>query len=216
MITVKVCRKCEKQYPSSVLFCPDCGSLIMKPEAPEPEPRPKVKTAVKRAPLVAPVMRAPVKPSLPRIRVEHTREDFEQALADNKLLDEDVEVIRNLMQWSEGLASSISYGDSISDGGQMGFRPAVRLGDKEVSLFRVGTSGGIDIHFKDWVDLPPFDAREKRMEMLSRLNGIRGVKIPESRIIERPPLPVRALRDKDNLDRFVGSYHWFLGQARSQ
>jgi hypothetical protein len=187
----------------------------MKPEAPETETRAKV-ASVKRAPVVAPVVKERATPLPPRVRTEHTREDFIRALADNKVPEEDLEVIRGLMDWSEGLASSVSFGDSVTEGGRVGFRPAVRLGDKEVSLFRVGTNGGIDIHFKDWVDLPPFDSREKRVEMLGRLNGIKGVKIPESKVIDRPPVPVRVLRDKDNLDKFFGTYHWFIGLARGQ
>lgn len=214
MITMKICRKCDKQYPSNVLFCPECGSLIMKPEAPEVEARPKVR--VKSAPVVAPVAREPVRPLPPRVRAEHTREDLFQALADNKVPGEDLEVVRDLMEWSEGLASSVSFGDNVTEGGRVGFQPAVRLGDREVSLFRVGTNGGIDIHFKDWVDLPPFDSREKRIEMLGKLNGIRGVRIPESKVIDRPPIPVRVLRDRENLDQFIEAYHWFIGMARGQ
>ncbi|MDW5562786.1 MAG: hypothetical protein SA339_06115 [Methanomassiliicoccus sp.] len=187
----------------------------MKPEAPEIETRAKAPIA-KRAPPVMPSIREPTRIQPPRVRTEHTREDFIQALNDNKVPEEDREVIKSLMDWSEGLASSVSFGDTITDGGRVGFQPAVRLGDKEISLFRVGTNGGIDIHFKDWVDLPPFDSRARRVEMLGRLNGIRGVKIPESKVIDRPPVPVRALRDKENLDKFVGTYHWFIGQARGQ
>lgn len=215
MISIKVCRKCEKQYPSNVLFCPDCGSLVMKPEAPEPEPRPRAPVA-RRPPAAAPVVREEVKlaPSL-RVKKEYAREDFFQSLESNKVAEEDVEVIKNVMAWSEGLASSVSFGDSYSEGG-LGFRPSVRLGEKEFTLFRIGTSGGIDIHFKDWVNQPPFDSREKRVEMLGRLNGIKGVRIPESKVIDRPPLPVRALRDKDGFDRFIEAYHWLIGLARTQ
>jgi len=215
MISVKVCKKCDKQYPSNVLFCPDCGNLTMMPEAPEAQPRAKVPSA-KRAPMTTPVAREVPRPLPPKVRAEHTREDFFQALADNKLQEEDVEAIKYLVDWSEGLASSVSFGDTITEGGRVGFCPAVHLGDKEVSLFRIGTNGGIDIHFRDWVDLPPFDSREKRVEMLVKLNSIKGVKIPESKIIDRPPLPVRALRDEDNRDKFVEAYHWFIGLARGQ
>jgi len=214
MMTVKVCKRCDKQYPSNVLFCPDCGSLIMKPDAPEPEVRARP-AQVKRARPASPAATDTVRP-LPRpAKVEYGREDFFKALGDNKVPEEDVEVITSLMSWSEGLASSVSFGDSVSEGG-LGFRPAVQLGGKDISLFRVGTNGGIDIHFKDWVDLPPFDSREKRVEMLSKLNGIKGVRVPESKVIERPPVPVRVLRDKENLDKFVGTYHWFIEMAREQ
>jgi hypothetical protein len=170
---------------------------------------------VRRGPLTAPPVREAPRPLPPPARIEHTREEFFRALGDNRVSEEDLEVITGLMAWSEGLASSVSFGDSVTEGG-LGFRPAVLLGGKEISLFRVGTSGGIDIHFKDWVDLPPFDSREKRVEMLGRLNGIKGVRIPESKVIERPPVPVRVLRDKDNLDKFVGTYQWFIGLAKGQ
>lgn len=215
MISIKVCKKCDKQYPSNVLFCPDCGSLVMKPEAPEPEPRRKV-PAMRRPSAPAPIKREEVNlaPSQ-MVRREHTKEDFFQSLADNKVAEEDIEVIKSVMAWSEGIASSVSFGDNCSEDG-WGFRPSVLLGEREAALFRIDTSGAINIHFRDWVDLPPFDSREKRVGMLSKLNGIRGVRIPESRIIGRPPLPVRALRDKDGLDRFMDAYRWLIGQAGAQ
>ncbi|MBI0583965.1 MAG: hypothetical protein ISF22_07035 [Methanomassiliicoccus sp.] len=215
MISVKVCRKCDKQYPSNVLFCPDCGSLVMKPDAPEPEPRPKAPVA-RRSFAAAPVKRVEAKPvPSPRVRREFTREDFFLSLTENKVAEEDIEVIKSVMAWSEGLASSVSFGDNCSEEG-WGFRPSVLHGEKEATLFRIGTNGAINIHFKDWVSLPPFDAREKRVEMLGRLNSIKGVRMPESKVIERPPLPVRVLRDKDGLDKFIDAFQWLIGLVKGE
>jgi hypothetical protein len=215
MISIKICRKCEKQYPSNVLFCPDCGNLVMKPEAPEPEPRPKA-PVVRRPAAPAPVFREEPKPApAPKVMREYTEEDLFQALADNRVEQEDIEVIKRVMAWSGGLASSVSFGDTYSEN-SLGFCPTVRVGDKEFSLFRIGTNGGIEIHFKDWTNVPPFDSRDKRVEMLHKLNRIKGVRIPESKVIERPLLPVRALRDQDGLDKFIDAFHWLLGLARGQ
>jgi|GEM_PF-3257405 len=214
MIAEKICRKCDKQFPMTTIFCPECGSMTLAPEAPEPPAR-VVRTRpapVRSTPLATPAPR--VQP--PKVRLEHTREDFISSLTSNGVEGEDVEVITKLMNWSERVASLTSFGDSVKEGGRIGFRPLVRVQDREVSPFWISTDGRIEVAFGDWTNLPPFDSREKRLEMLRRLNGIKLVKILEDKIAAYPPVPVRALREQAELDKFIGTYEWFLGLVLGQ
>ncbi len=211
----KSCRKCNKQYPSSTMFCPECGSMTMLPEAPEVTPA--VKTVRTRSsPARSQFVSPPVRVQPPKVRVEHSREDYFGALAKNNVPVEDVEVIRKLIEWSEGISDSVTFGDSSTEGGRVGFRPMMRSQDKDVSLFWISTDGRIEVYFENWIHIPPFDSREKRVELLRRLNAIKGVSIPENKIVAKPPVPVKMLREKADLDTFIGIFEWFVGLVRGQ
>lgn len=210
MISEKICRKCEKQFPSTTIFCPECGSMTMAPEKPAPPPSDRPRRVQPRpVPFVQPVRTEPVK-----VRAEHSRNDFFEGLVKNDVPGEDVETIRQLMSWSEGLADLTTFGDTVAEGGRVGYRSKIRVQEKTISLFWVGAEGRVEIDFEDWIHVPPFDSREKRLEMLKRLNSIKGVKIAEDKIAAHPPMPVRALRDKAERDKFVEAFEWFVGLVR--
>jgi len=213
MISEKICRKCDKQYPSSIVFCPDCGSLTMRPE---PEARVASNTRSKRATRAAPVMAPPVQREPPKVRTEHTMEDLFTGLALNDVPQEDIESVRRLIEWSERFSSSASFGDSVADGGRVGYRPSVQLKDRQVALFWLTADGRIEVLFEEWINVPPFDSREKRVEMLGRFNSIRGVKIAENRIAGRAPVPVKMLRDRSEHDTFVQTFEWAIALARGE
>ena len=51
---------------------------------------------------------------------------------------------------------------------------------------------------------PPFEAESNRRELLQRLNGIRGVAIPDSSVSKRPSLPLAIFEDPSRLERSTG------------
>jgi ribosomal protein L40E len=215
MMNEKTCRKCNKQYPPNVVFCPDCGSLTLGPEAPV-EASPVSPVRAKRTSKGMPVRSLPIKKMPVKVLTVHTRDDFFKGLATNNVPEQDVDVIKRLMEWSEGVADSVSYGDTIAENGRVGFRPTLRLQDQDVSLFWISTDGRVEIPFENWIYLAPFDSREMRVEMLGKLNGIKGVRIPENKIAARTPIPVKMLREQAEFDKFIAIYEWFLGLARGQ
>lgn len=215
MATEKTCKKCDKRYPPSVVFCPDCGSLIRGPEAPEGAPLARTVHS-KRAIKGRPVRSLPVVKTPPKIRTTHTREDFFKGLGANAVPEQDVEVVKRLMEWSEGVASSVSYGDSIAEGGRVGFTPILHLQEQANGLFWISTDGRVEIPFENWIFLAPFDSRKNRVDMLSKLNRIKGVKIDENKLASRSPIPIKMLRDKDEYDKFIAIYEWFIDLARSR
>jgi hypothetical protein len=164
----------------------------------------------KRTVWSTPVVKAP-----PKTKTIHTREDLFKGLAANKVPEQDVEVVKRLMEWSEGVADSVSYGDSIAEGGRVGFTPTMSLQDQAISLFWISTDGRVEIPFENWIFLAPFDSRKNRVDMLGKLNAIKGVKIDENKLAARSPIPVKMLRDKAEYDKFVAVYEWFVDLARS-
>jgi hypothetical protein len=210
----KSCRKCDKQYPSNIMFCPECGSMTMLPEAPVVTPAVKAVRPKRASALTSNVSPPPARAPPPKVRVEHSRENYFGALAKNNVPEEDVDVIRKLIGWSEGIADSTTFGDNSTEGGRAGFRPMIRAQDKDVSLFWISTDGRIEVYFDNWIHIPPFDSREKRVELLRKLNAIKGVSIPENKIVAKPPVPVRMLREQADLDTFIGIFEWFVGLVR--
>lgn len=210
MLKEKTCRKCDKPLPSNTVFCPDCGSLAVSPEMPAKTP-PADTVRPRRTSKGTPIRSLPVKSPPVRVRVEFSRADFDEALVKNKVPEEDIEVVGRLIEWSEGVSDSASFGDSIAEGGRVGYRPKIDIQGKGVSLFWVSSDGKVEISFEDWIHVPPFDSREKRLELLKKLNEIKGVKIAGDKIAGHPPVPVRMLRDKVELDKFIEAYEWFIG-----
>jgi hypothetical protein len=63
---------------------------------------------------------------------------------------------------------------------------------------------------------PPFDDREFRKVLLSRLNHIPGASIPEDAITGRPSLPLADLgRNPKMLSELKAALDWFCETARS-
>ncbi len=212
----KTCHKCNKQYPPSTIFCPDCGSLTKSPEAPEVTPSANPVRAKRSTTRSLPSRYLPSTSPPPKVRTEYSRTDFFEALVKNNVPEQDIEAIRSLIEWSDRISESVSYGDSIAESGRVGFRPRISVQDKDVSLFWISTDGRIEIYFEEWIHTSPFDSREKRMEMVKKLNAINGVKISGDKIAARPPVPVKALREKAEMDQFIEIYEWFIGLVRGQ
>jgi hypothetical protein len=62
---------------------------------------------------------------------------------------------------------------------------------------------------------PPFDALELRKDLLTRLNQIPGVAIPEDSISGRPSLPLSDLgRNPKMLNGLKAALDWFCATAR--
>jgi hypothetical protein len=62
---------------------------------------------------------------------------------------------------------------------------------------------------------PPFDDHELRKDLLSRLNQIPGVTIPDDAITRRPSLPLADLgRNPKVLSELTAVLDWFCETAR--
>ena len=77
-------------------------------------------------------------------------------------------------------------------------------------LFAVWTNGTVEIYFYWYQYKPPFDTEERRRALLTRLNAIPGISLPEEAISKRPGIPLSALHDKEALRQFLEIFDWFV------
>lgn len=72
------------------------------------------------------------------------------------------------------------------------------------------TYGSVEVVFQWLAKRPPFDDRELRNGLRTRLNAARGVEVPESKLDMRPSFPVDVLADVTNRQRVVEALEWFM------
>jgi hypothetical protein len=93
-----------------------------------------------------------------------------------------------------------------------------RLDDEAGQMFpfTLWTTGTIVINFGDMVAAPyrPFDEESKRRDLQRRLNGIRGVQIPDARIDKWPGFKVSVLAEREALVEFIRIMEWTFDEAK--
>ncbi|MCL5959626.1 MAG: hypothetical protein M1358_09980 [Chloroflexi bacterium] len=120
---------------------------------------------------------------------------------------EQTEVARKLLDWAKSKELRIWWGKGKKDGS---FFPILDREDLGYWLFSAWTYGRIEIQFEMMRARPVFDDESKRLELLRRLNEIRGVAIPAGAIGTRPSIPMSTLADESVLDQFLAAFDWVI------
>ena len=94
------------------------------------------------------------------------------------------------------------------------FVPALHHRDRDHQAFAVYTSGAVEIYFYWYTYKPPFDAEEKRLDLLRRINEATGAGLPDDSIERRPSLSLASLTDPGVLGRFLAVFDWYLAEVR--
>ncbi|HEY5883213.1 MAG TPA: hypothetical protein VIT88_00915 [Pyrinomonadaceae bacterium] len=125
----------------------------------------------------------------------------------------EAEAARELIQWSKEHASHLNWGKGANDGS---FSPVFDFkADYFFIPFIVYTYGKAEIMFRRMkMRHPPFDADEKRLELLQRLNQIPNVSLPEDGIARRPSVPLSALTNQEALTEFLKIIEWTVDEVR--
>ena len=84
-----------------------------------------------------------------------------------------------------------------------------------IQLFGVWTYGTVELQFQWYVNRPPFDSADKRGDLLSRLNGIKGINLPADSIARRPGFTLRVLKEKSALSQFLEIFSWFINEVKA-
>lgn len=74
--------------------------------------------------------------------------------------------------------------------------------------------GELWINFSDYSNIVPFDANEKRQEMVDKINSIPGIEIPPDSINNGRRIFVSALRNESAYEEFIKIYDWFFDQIK--
>jgi hypothetical protein len=151
------------------------------------------------------------------VRAEQwTEERFFEALAQNAGPTA-VTVARRILEWIRPRVTEVWFGRGRDHGS---FVSMLELGGGRargglnVHFFAVWTYGTVEVYFQWLQGKPPFDAPEKRRELLDRLNAIPGVDLPPDSITRRPTFPLDALHDDDAFRQFTETIAWGLDAVK--
>lgn len=75
-------------------------------------------------------------------------------------------------------------------------------------------TGKCEVVFQYMAVRPPFDDVELRRELLSHLNKIAGVDLPEAKLELRPGFPMELLTDAASREVFIDALTWFFHQGK--
>lgn len=120
--------------------------------------------------------------------------------------------VRRCLAWAQAGGADIRWGRG-SKFGTVGFRfPARRA---EFSLFGIWTNGSVEIVFRDYGNVPPFDSDDRRQELLDRLNRIAGIHIPFERLNSWTQIDAAPLESAAATDEFLRVMDWALEQIHN-
>jgi hypothetical protein len=125
--------------------------------------------------------------------------------------EEEAQVAKRILDWAKDRGCWIWWGKGAQDGS---FFPMVHHGGEDYWTVAVWTYGRIEVQFQWMRKRPPFDSRERRLELLRRLNEVLGMAIPEDGIERRPSVPLRLLAEGGRVEGFVGVLDWVVGEVR--
>lgn len=74
-------------------------------------------------------------------------------------------------------------------------------------------AGSVEVVFQHLRVRPPFDDLALRQEFRERLNAVRGIDLPTSRIDKRPSFPLEVLTDEQSRNGVISSLHWFVDKV---
>ncbi|WP_306009788.1 hypothetical protein [Bacillus sp. MMSF_3328] len=127
---------------------------------------------------------------------------------------EDVNITKEILEWSKQNMSYIWWGAGKVEGS---FVPTIIVNDIKFHLFSVRTSGQIELYFKHLTSRPVFENEAKRLELLTKMNGILDStqQIPDDSITRLPKISISALNDPSKLLGFFDTYKWFIDEVRT-
>jgi len=59
-----------------------------------------------------------------------------------------------------------------------------------------------------------FDDEAKRRALIEKLNQIKGVDIPETKINSRPSIPLSMLTNDESLEQFISVMDWYYEEIK--
>jgi hypothetical protein len=129
---------------------------------------------------------------------------------------EESNVVRRLLEWSKRSVTRVTWGRGAVDGS---FSVVLDYGPEYPLIpfiFHTYGNGKVEIPFRRMMmKHPPFDAEEKRLELLRRLNMISEVFLPEDGITRRPSIPLRPLVDPTALEHFLQVMEWTIEEVKA-
>jgi len=147
----------------------------------------------------------------PRNRKKWDENSFFEGLAQQSPAG--VEPARKILEWvtNPGQVTRISWGEGEINGS---FVPVVEHKGKDNPLFAVYTYGSLELYFQWYQYKKPFDSENKRIELLDRLNKIKGIDLPKDAINRRPSIRLEVFADSEARREFLEVFEWMIEQIK--
>lgn len=116
-------------------------------------------------------------------------------------------VAKRILDWAQREATYVWWGEGKTEGS---FVPMLQHRGTKHQLFAVYTGGQFYLYFQHYQYKPPFEAEEKRLQLLKRLNSIPGISLPEDSINRRPGIDLSSFEDEDVLGELLKTFDWVV------
>jgi hypothetical protein len=125
-----------------------------------------------------------------------------------------VETVRNIVQWMCSKGIEAKFGGTSTDYGSM--VALFKSGETIYRPFMIYGYGTVEIRFEYMKEVGSFKRKERRLELLRRLNQIPGANLPENKVDSRPSIKIERLIDQTQLNRFLDVWDWYLSEILSE
>jgi hypothetical protein len=134
-------------------------------------------------------------------------ESFFQALDEHA--PDAVAPARAILGWGKANMPEFSWGKGARDGS---FYPGITVGADRHIAVAAWTYGRLEFQFEHMRNRPVFNSRDKRLQLLRKLNSEVGLSIPEARVDLRPSVPLSTLADPQKLKALLDVLNWFVAE----
>ncbi len=149
------------------------------------------------------------KSSVLRAQKQWDEPSFLQKLEERSTVE--ANVARKILDWARSRTTPI-WGQAPQRGS---FTPVLQHKGNDNKLFRMYTEGYVEIPFKDYQKIPPFDAETKRLDLFNKLNSIDGLPFSSDKISLYPSIPLSILGNERDLAKFFEAFEWFIREVRT-
>jgi hypothetical protein len=122
-----------------------------------------------------------------------------------------VEIARKLIAWARN--QGLDLGETCPN---KYFIPFIGIPPNTQQLFKIKIDGKLVIDFKNINHYSQFKSREKRQQLITELNTIKGLKFTTSSIsdLKFPSYDLAILKDPQDYDDFIKMSTWFFDELR--
>jgi hypothetical protein len=120
-------------------------------------------------------------------------------------------VARKILEWAQASKLRIWWGQGKRYGS---FIPMFDYQGRGNFLISVWTYGTIEVQFQWMQTRLPFAEETKRLELLNRLNQIKGINLSVDSITKRPSLPLANFKDFAVLQEFLNLLDWVIQEIK--
>ncbi len=116
-------------------------------------------------------------------------------------------VAEKILDWAQRGATYVWWGEGKTEGS---FVPMLRHNGTKHQLFAIYTGGQFSFYFQHYQYKPPFESKEKRSQLLERLNSIPGISLPADSINRRPGVDLSSFENEDALTQLLETFDWVV------